>query len=389
MLFIIFIITLVVVSFSYEWCDNSNGIISYGVFETCTKKGRSYTTDTNDYDHFSFDDTCCIYNTKTLANTGTYARNYQKYFRFQGNMSNFKTFFIKEHYPNTLYDFYEDTRYQSFFISFGCFGNEGYCRKEVSDSSKPIIGLELRSVSLFSDIDQRFDIWLKRNPTSIPYVHVDGLVSQTVNFNFSDMSAWEGVYSGSRYLFSGSSQVDESRVTFTKRSSSDGWVAKSVCTRSNFKRIMLFKENEITEGVNTNLCGCVPNNGNFTYSSNFTYPDCDYNSTYLDLDLSKLSGNSKNYTLPVFEWNTIIISLQKSYTLTSISTNSILKLKLLVLDKDTNIFFRLPVEITTLEVNSPSQTCFEYGLTVNNIISSTNDVVLFYLEGLLEGSTNK
>ncbi|ELP90211.1 hypothetical protein EIN_257110, partial [Entamoeba invadens IP1] len=382
-------LTFAVISSSYEWCENSNGAISYGVFETCTKKGWSYSTDTNDYDHFSFDDTCCINNTKTLANTGTYARNYQKYFRFQGNMSNFKTFFIRDHYPNTLYDFYEDSRYQPFFISFGCFNKEQDCRTEVYDYTKTIIGLELRSVSLFSDIDQHFDIWLRRNLTSIPYVHVDGLVSQTVNFNFSDMSAWEGVYSGSRYLFSGSSQVDESRVTFTKRSSSDGWVAKVVCTRSNFKRIMLFKENEITGGVNTNLCGCEPNNGNFTYSSNFTYPDCDYNSTYLDLDLSNYSKYNNTYTLTLFEWNTIIISLQKSYTLTSNSTNSVLKLNLLVLNKDTNIFFRLPVEITTLEVNSPSQTYFEYRLTVDNIISSTNDMVLFYLKGLLELSTNK
>ncbi|ELP87161.1 protein serine/threonine kinase, putative [Entamoeba invadens IP1] len=382
------LLTIAVIS-SYVWCDDSNGIISYGVFETCLKQGWLHLTDENEYDYFSFDFYCCINNTKTLANTGTYAQNYPKYFRFQGNMSNFKTFFIREYNPNTLYDFYEDSRYQPFFISFGCFNKEQVCRKEVYDDTKPIIGLELRSVSLFSDIDQRFDIWLRRNLTSIPYVHVDGLVSQTVNFNFSDMSAWESVYSGSRYLFSGSSQVDESRVTFTKRSSSDGWVAKAVCTRSNFKRIMLFKENEITGGVNINLCGCVPNNGNLTYSSNFTYPDCDYNSTYLDLDLSKLSGDSINYTLFVFEWNTIIISLQKSYTLTSNSTNSVLKLNSLVLDKDTSIFFRLPVEIITLEVNSPSQTYFDYGLTVDNIISSTNDMVLFYLKGLLEGSTNK
>ncbi|ELP87643.1 protein serine/threonine kinase, putative [Entamoeba invadens IP1] len=306
-----------------------------------------------------------------------------KEFFFNENGINLKSLSVCLAKPASKVIIYDGYRPEPFFISFNCSS-----RTSVTDGYQPQIEVRYHSLHLHSKIDQRFVILSYRNiGETVPNLSINGVVPQSVNFQFENALSLGTALSKTRFLFTGKS--DESLITFNSTKTT-GLIAKSVCTRNGLSRFLIFQTPEITNNVGTSMCKCVTSSEYITGSNTFNFPDCMYNGTLFDLDLTTLMPKSEESILIriyVKEWYSMIFKLNQKYRVFGIDSNT-LSMSLQLLDlQNTKVEFDIFVNVYGFRVMSSGEFYFKRGVQIvtstlsqgyeNNIVFTVENTFLY------------
>ncbi|ELP91531.1 hypothetical protein EIN_451420 [Entamoeba invadens IP1] len=381
-----FILFFMSIGYSITWCEENNEISLNSNDNFCNRSGWTVTYNYDDY-YFTFKHYCCSFQTMIFRENETDKYTIRN-FTFQ-NPFNLKALYIQEKNENVRIYFVDSGRPENFFISFGCFNNENSCRTTIGEKWRPTIQLKSQSIVLFSDIDQRFWIKIYRTITQIAYLFIDGYVMQSVNLEFETAQYVGDPYTNGRYLFTGKSK--EESVTF-KNSEFTPYV-KSVCERNGYNRILYFGKTEINVYANliNTTCYCNAENENITLDNVNTFPDCRYNSSLFDLNLTTIGENKSeseniNIYVNVTQWFSIIFKPNRKYILNGLENNeNTINFDTLEILENENIIFNLNCNISTLKITSIGKFYFKKNLIINTqiLISETNltNKILFALDG--------
>ncbi|KAL7713475.1 hypothetical protein QTN25_008996 [Entamoeba marina] len=185
-------------------------------------------------------------------------------------------------------------------IYIGCFDNES---DDCNSISKSNITSFDKSFTVFCDSNQSdliIQLIMKydnsKNFNGYPYLFFESYSELKLNLIFENdvtSSNSDGTY----YLFTGKN-INETYLPN---------IAKSVCSRTDTNRYLLFDEN-ITPYTNCS-CWTKYNNKKMDQSTIFNYPDCNYNSSMFDLILP---SSSTTYSLSddLLEWYSIQFTAQ-------------------------------------------------------------------------------
>ncbi|ELP92821.1 hypothetical protein EIN_003440, partial [Entamoeba invadens IP1] len=351
-------------------------------------------------DSFNFTNSCCNSTLLTFTDLNNPTPKYKIFNIFQE--ITLKYFFIQTRFNNSRITLEENNRPDNLFVSMGCFNNEENCRTEIGDNQRPTVAFFKRGIHLFSNIDQHWWIVFHRNETISysPYILIDGTTNQTstfhlqTNINFGDVE-----FSYLRYLFSGNEFTQIPTLQWDDYTHKDLNV-KVVCKRTistsenALKRFFMISTNYDEKLINeSTLCGCVPNS-NYIKDDNTTFniSDCRFNSSYFDLDLTKLTKNNNNNTevnLSINKWYTPLVSNYQKYIFKS-SLNEIYFEKL-ELQLNKSLLFEINCIVNNLITTSTANYIFKHSLTINNIILDREDYsnsILFEIWGTLYDNTD-
>ncbi|ELP91000.1 protein serine/threonine kinase, putative [Entamoeba invadens IP1] len=273
----------------------------------------------------------------------------------------------------------------AFTLYVGCFNNENKCRKEVNDKNRPPIEATIKPLILYSDIDQKWWINTMRiNTAKVQYLYIAGYVKQSPNFAFSQYNGGT-TFNTSDYLFTGYSSEDQ--ITF--RNINNGTLkAKCVCERNTIGRYMYYKFKS-TNGDNYTNCNCIIEMFNATGEDVYNFPDCNYNSSLFDLNLTNLSVENEVVQLDFSDWYSLVLNDQMQYILTTKSGNNNKKLHFTTLEikNENTVIFEKKCKIENLIISSISNFWFKKGLGVTSVTITDNtlkDQILFTVDEVLE-----
>ncbi|ELP89515.1 hypothetical protein EIN_510820, partial [Entamoeba invadens IP1] len=291
-----------------------NNVIYFDGFLTneCNQKDFTLTVSTTTengntiyIDSFIFLNSCCNSTLLTFTDLNNPTLEYKIFNIFQE--ITLKYFFIQTRFRDSRITLEENNRPDNLFVSMGCFNNEKNCRTEIGDNQRPTVAFFKRGIHLFSNIDQHWWIVFHRNETLSysPYILIDGTTNQTSTFHLqTNINVGDVEFSYLRYLFSGNEFTQIPTLQWDDDYTHKDLNVKVVCKRTistsenALKRFFMistsYDENLINEST---LCGCVPNS-NYIKDDNTTFniSDCRFNSSYFDLDLTKLTKDNNNNT---------------------------------------------------------------------------------------------
>ncbi|ELP91717.1 protein serine/threonine kinase, putative [Entamoeba invadens IP1] len=373
-----------------DWCEVNSVITWYYNYNTCFRDHWNY----KDGD-FNFENGCCLNETKTFEETTSGGYEYRTFKFKDGAVINLKTLFIREQYSQHSFYVSERARPEGLFVSLGCYNNEKFCRKSVDDGKILGIDLHYRGISIYSDIKEniRIDDYIEKNEMP-PQLFIDGKETpNNVEFIYRYLKNYDYAFSRRRFLFTGNVDDGNVRVLYEKLNDEKYYNGRPVCERNGFKRFLAFLDGEDLANVMNTTCNCKRiNDMEIIGDDNWYYPDCKYNSSLFDLDLTTdVFETQFNVNIQITKWYSIIFSTFKYYVLNSIQiTNSLLSFETLEMNQDTNVIVNMNVIIQNLQINSIGMYQFSYDLNVVNVIynEQLNNKILFIILGKLTNTNN-
>ena len=326
----------------------------------------SYYSTGNKIEYFDMRPACCqstvkYFDGKTnfdyaFTNNTIHRFNFEK-----GKLKNpLKAFYIQLGSNRQRFEIQGDYIPENFYIQFGCFkGNTG-CITSVDDGNLPTMRTAkpwvLYSVGVDAEVCIRY--WkITADGKTPPYFYIDGTKDQTAKYII-----YADYYKGKNYydpvMYAATGRITSIAYYFDSDtlpwSMENVYMYKAVCTRAingiNYRRFMAFKSGD-TANRNNQKCTCTPKSGTMTKTaSSFDFPDCGYNSTLFDLDLSKISETS--IISPEMTWNSIIFKSNQEYTFTVNNNGSITTLQHGIVDNITLIVKNGSIHFKSLEINS-------------------------------------
>ncbi|ELP88684.1 protein serine/threonine kinase, putative [Entamoeba invadens IP1] len=372
-----------------DWCE-VNGVISwYNNVEKCFRDYWNCNKDT-----FIFGNGCCMGDIKTFEEITPGGNEYRIFQFIDYHVINLKTLFIREKYSYHSFYIQERARPDGLFVSVGCFNNETFCRKSVDNGKILGIDLHFKAISIYSDIKEniRIDNYITRIDKP-PQLFIDGKEKPNyVEFLFKYLDIYGQQYSQLRFLFTGNVDEENVKVKYEKLINNKYFTGRSVCERNGYKRFLAVLDEKITGNVTT-TCGCKRENDmEIIEDYNWTFPDCRYNSSLFDLDLTTDNLESQiNVNVQISKWYSVIFSTFNNYFLNSISkTNSILTFEKFDMNQNTTVVFNINVLINNLQINSIGMYQFSYDLNVMNVVYNEEfkNAILFVIKGKLTNKNN-
>ncbi|KAL7720187.1 Serine/threonine kinase [Entamoeba marina] len=311
---------------SADWClvDNT---ISYQESTNCSQTGFNIGIDYNlgNAVKFNFIESCCVSSTMYLLDDGQETTTKSISFSTPTQLTNFQ--FCEEN-TNTLTHIYLQNSNNMLLLFFGC-------SSSVSDSIVDLLRYDMDSF-IWSSQDNSFILSLVDYYSS-PYVYIDGVTKPIVALNIKTSSSPN--YNQFLYFASGNFIVGD--VT------NWGVVVSyftnvTLCERENFGRYGVISSYvELPDSD----CGCIPQGSKL--SDGYSYPDCNYNNSLLDLTISDTQLTLEIDTSQT-DWNTL--SFTSTITLTS-ETFSTLSLNNFSIDEDKLFVSEHPIIVNKLNIN--------------------------------------
>ncbi|ELP87181.1 hypothetical protein EIN_093280, partial [Entamoeba invadens IP1] len=362
--FITFLLLFLSRSTNY-WCEHSNTLTLQTNSSECYQTNWSYSYNKNDVT-FIFKNGCC--SSQKISIEHKVGDNMNVHFRFEKD-NYLKALFIREQSTLVRIFIWDNDRPDMLFVSYGCFNGEGYCRTNINDKFRPCAEIFSKGISIYSDVDQKHWIYYHRSKTNIAYLFIDGKVTQSVMFQDRGGGVVGNIYEKTRFLFLGKSHDTTVKVTYFVNAT-----ARSVCARKGYERFLLFKNDEIESlDVFNTKCNCDATNTNITKESVNTYPDCQYNSSLFDLDLTKIQTDtpltsSINIKFEISKWFSLLFKMNNVYILESIKNKTdILEIEILEMKEGEDITFRLNCVVNNLKISSLGKYYFQSDLQINNV----------------------
>ncbi|EDS88703.1 hypothetical protein EHI_009130 [Entamoeba histolytica HM-1:IMSS] len=400
-----FVLSLVTVLFilvedvkaASNWCE-IDGVIRYISYESECLRSNWYTESNVTTMWIKMKTGCCLNEMITFDETFGNGTTLTKSFYFlDNNYINIKTLFIRESSQDVQILVYERARPEGLFVSFGCYNGNKNCRTSVNSSTPSKIDYNQKGISLYSDIDQKFWIWYylpnARQPVQL---FINGVVKQSVVYQYMVKISLGEPYSKKRFLFTGNS--DENMIRFEEGLTTGTFIPKAVCDRFGYKRFLLFKEGENYENVTTRDCTCQREGVKLLKNYYYNYPDCVYNSSLFDLALTNLTTyNWKSITISIeiTDWYSVIFAPDKFWTfIREYEDVKYLNFTVFDMKEQVNVEFQMSVYINKLIISSIGNYYFIEDVVINTVEykESLRNKVLFSVDGKLvsnDGNLNR
>ncbi|ELP85473.1 protein serine/threonine kinase, putative [Entamoeba invadens IP1] len=382
-----------------QWCE-FDGVIQYADDVNCVESSEWNINDIT----FKFTASCCTTQTKTLNDDGEKSGD-EKVFSFDNDKIVLKTLFLQLTNNYAKIKIWDGNRTEGLFVAFGCFDNQSFCRTTVRQDKLAYIDHHWHGISLFSDIDQYFYIWIYWEGNELPVqLFIDGYVSQHVTLDYMKSSTQNlsYLYSRNRYLFTGNSNEDLIVIK-----NKDG-VAKEVCERFKYKRFLFFEKSYKTTYLSYTACTCKSTTHQLLETYDWNYPDCRYNHSLYDLDLTNDVDNEVTIEVQLSSYYSVLFDTNKKYILTPFNDKTTpMTFTHFEMKENVKVEFLIEVFINNLTITSIGDYYFKKGVniqTVNNNKDFTNKILfsvdkkltgdgtllscgrrVFYVESLLNG----
>ncbi|ELP95361.1 hypothetical protein EIN_412200, partial [Entamoeba invadens IP1] len=383
------------------WCETS-GLISYNKqTSTCALITRGLDISKVDSSKVSitFTESCCSTNEITFDDR-SYPADTISQFNFANTEIALSALFVRTGLSSSYVEF-GDLYPEGLFVSMGCFGGTSGCRTSVdygqigTESARSEFVVQSKGLHLYSDIDQMWIISKNKTVGDKPsYLCIDGTKKQTILFKFNYDYVFGENYGSGRYLFTANSAITYNMALKNPSNGTVSYIQKLVCNRNGVIRYLLFDTGYAGVTDNTE-CTCKPTTTSVTNDYNFNFPDCRYNSTAFDLDLSMLSGSPISVTIsPTANvWYSAIFGASKAYTVTPLPTNTDgITFTKLTIESEKSVTFEMKCTVKTLTINSVGNFYFKGGISIETVSldSSTNFVnnILFSVDGSFEDKSN-
>ncbi|ELP90192.1 hypothetical protein EIN_482360 [Entamoeba invadens IP1] len=359
MILIVVSILLYNVSAAKQWCEN-DGVIQYADNVNCVESSEWNINDIT----FKFTASCCTTQTKTFNDYGDESSD-EKRFSFLSDGIVLKTLFFQLTNKNKNITIWDGKRTEGIFVAFGCFDNQLYCRTSIGQDKLTFIDHHWHGISLFSDIDQYFYIMIYWVGNESPVqLFIDGYVSQHVTLEYMKSSTQSSgiVYSKNRFLFTGNS--NENLIVIKNK---DG-VAKEVCERFGYKRFLFFEKSYKTTYLSYTACTCKSTTHQLLETYDWNYPDCRYNHSLYNLDLTNDVDNEVTIEVQLSSFYSVLFDTNKKYIFTPFND----KITSMIfthfeMKENIKVEFLIEVFINNLTITSIGNYYFKEGVNIQTV----------------------
>ncbi|ELP90217.1 hypothetical protein EIN_510300, partial [Entamoeba invadens IP1] len=250
---------------------------------------------------------------------------YHTTFYFQQGL-NIKSFIIKISNVKEKINIVNDNRTPGMLLYFGCMNSVG-CRTSGDSTHRSEVVLNGSPLTIFSENDENIIVLLYKTT----YLFIDGIVPQTLTLQFKEPALIRNM---NEYLYAFTGTVNSTTII-----DGSGLQIVVLCYQNHYGRYAFSKTAFSKEN-----CECIPldYSQKILKSTVFNYPDCVYNSSMFNLNLS----NYMSWNLDIYEWYTIY-SNNPMMWITG-SNNQVLELEKFDMKSSFSIFLNTKINNLTI-----------------------------------------